>query len=150
MKLIIFIYFSSFILYGNCGLLSGILGEDLDLSNGKVVNNVVNTLGKQTKGVVDDLGDLLGPKDKNERPNVENDMKDIERQDKTTPATGNISAAPVKQDENKKLTPAEQMATIELQPTAEVNKMENKEESTTESFTSISTSSKETTNTEKN
>lgn len=124
-----------------CGLLGGILGEKLDLSKGNVVNNVVDTLGQQTK-VVEDLGDLLGPKKSDESKTnnqpIEESFEEKTRKDTTTSAATSVSSPAKKQDESKKSFDAQDKPKTEviLAPVTEVNKIED---TTTESSVSTIT-----------
>lgn len=140
MKFIIYC-FISFIVNAKCGLLGGILGEKLDLSKGNVVNNVVDTLGQQTK-VVEDLGDLLGPKKSDESKTnnqpIEESFAEKTRKDTTTSAATSVSLPATKQDESKKSFDAEEKPKTEVisAPVTEVNKIED---TTTESSVSTIT-----------
>lgn len=142
MKFIIYICFIFFIVNAKCGLLGGILGEKLDLSKGNVVNNVMDTLRQQTNGVVEDLGDLLGPKKSDESKTnnqpIEESFEEKTRKDTTTSAATSVSSPAKKQDESKKLFDAQEKPKTEviLAPVTEVNKIED---TTTESSVSTIT-----------
>ncbi|XP_064074146.1 uncharacterized protein LOC135193860 [Vanessa tameamea] len=133
MRLLIILCSLTLFLCAECGLLKSVLdtvsNEVHKIKDGNVVENVVNIVRNETKGIVEDLGDLLHTRknqnDKKIKPTVTDKDKKVEEIPNSTRKPVTIQDSTAKIDKDEHIQPVSNNQDHKIHPATEetVNKI---------------------------